>query len=121
MDNLELLILSIWQVDPVGGIFVDWPDDLDEGEVSAAKFRYLDTLPTSTASRLLRIESGVTDGWIAHDRLAALSDELDRLLAEFASSAAEHGERSAITVNLRKLAAAVTFARSIPDAGLYIS
>lgn len=112
MVNEDTYIISIWLVDPVGGEFVDWPENLDDGCLSnASDLKNELTTEATFGPSLVNIGNNLPNVWIAHEQLESVIRELGVALINRDSYSRIHYE---------KILSACRFAQSIETAGVYI-
>jgi hypothetical protein len=115
----DKLIISIWRSDPVGGVFIDWPQDTTDGYLeSAAELKNLlvsDAVRQRNWKTLLRVGNDLPDVWVPHDQIVRLEHEIQSLLH------AEEARVSEMQIEmLSRLLSACRFATGERDAGIYI-
>ena len=126
MTNSTPHVISIWLVDPVGGIFVDWPPNTDDAYIYDQTL-IPRALATHTARTLgLPILNTLDDPnstfWVPHDQLAALLGECANIASASASIASEAEiPVDDLNLNFNRIRSAANHAMSIQDAGVCIT
>jgi hypothetical protein len=125
VHEFELLIVSVWLVDPIGGTFVDWPPVLEDGCLySPSQLQEVlcsDVLRKHGCHTLASLGASLPDAWISHEELSDLEDDLltaSRLAEEVAHCVGIPLER--FIGSLEKLSKACQFAGPLDGAGIYV-
>lgn len=105
------LIISVWLVDPIGGEFVNWPDDLDDGLAGFPENWSNPLFANVGCQRLPKL--AMDNLWVPHCELADFE-------AECQSAIEAAGCKSPLARAMQNLLKATRFARSHPEAGVYV-
>ena len=112
MNNEDTYIISIWLVDPVGGEFVNWPENVEDGCLSDARNLKIALMTSANSGPcLVDIGNHLPEVWIAHEQLESAMRELEVALS------ARDGE---FRTSYEKMLKACQFAHSVDTAGVYI-
>jgi hypothetical protein len=119
------VILSIWKVDPIGGEFVKWPENLDDAMLKVSRDihgRWLAECGAYSVAVLRNAFKKYPGGWTAHDELSDCDIECGQVLSGDIPilGIAKH-DRENVLADLEKIRNAITVAMSIPEAGLCVS
>jgi len=117
----EPLVISIWQVDPVGGTYVDWPAKDDETAYIKIPDQFKSMLSCSEIrengwKQLVSIGEKLPDVWVPHEVLEAVDSELSLLAAW--SGIEDYSPE--IRSEIKNIQNACQFALTIPDGGVCI-
>ncbi len=112
MVNNNTYIISVWLVDPVGGEFVDWPENVEDGcLLNASDLKDSLTTEADFGPCLVDIGNNLPSAWIAHEQLESVMRELEGALLTSDSES---------RMRFEKILKACRFAHSIATAGVYI-
>ena len=119
----DILLLSIWRVDPIGGEFVDWPEDPTKAELCSER-EFMGVLGAKLQGyRILsKIISQLPGAWIPHADLIECEQECSSFLQENATEIEQKlvDAQKPLTGNIKKLRDAIIVALEIPNAGVHI-
>lgn len=116
----NLLVISIWKTDPVGGEFIDWPDTPEDAyidcEAEFQEFLLSENVQALNLRSLQSLAGGLSEAWTPHHEVSALIDDLDVLLKK-----SRHSDSDQLVEALLKIKSACHVAGQVDEAGVYIS